>query len=97
MLLSSLFSLCLLISHHLGFGIAEYAEQILARMDFSKLLVDGMLCFLLFAGAFHVDLSDLLKSKWIVGILATFGVLASTLLVGLALCLALAFSALSCR
>ncbi len=89
MLLSSLFSLCLLISHHLGFGIAEYAEQILARMDFSKLLVDGVLCFLLFAGAFHVDLSDLLKSKWIVGILATFGVLASTLLVGLALWLSL--------
>ena len=89
MLLSSLFSLGLLLSHHLGLSTAAYAEEILGRMEFNKLLLDWVLCFLLFAGAFHVDLSELLKSKWMVGFLATFGVLASTLLVGLALWLGL--------
>ena len=82
MLLSSLFSLCVLASHHLGFDTARYAEDVVRQVDFNELLLDGVLSFLLFAGAFHIDLSELLKSKWLVATLATFGVLASTLLVG---------------
>ena len=51
-------------------------------IDFSKTLLEGMLSALLFAGALHVSLSDLAKHKWIVGVLATVGVVTSTLIVG---------------
>lgn len=55
--------------------------QLLAEVDFSRTLMDGMLSFLLFAGALYVDLGDLLPRKWTVAILATIGVLTSTVLV----------------
>ncbi len=42
----------------------------------------GMLCFLLFAGALHIDLEGLLEHKWTIGALATVGVVLSTLIVG---------------
>jgi CPA1 family monovalent cation:H+ antiporter len=42
----------------------------------------GMLCFLLFAGSLHIDLEGLLEHKWIIGTLATVGVLVSTVAVG---------------
>ncbi len=61
----------------------EPAERsLLTSIDFSDTLMNGLLSFLLFAGALHVDLNHLLQRKWTVGLLATFGVLASTLLVG---------------
>ena len=53
------------------------------RIDFNEALMHGMLGFLLFAGALHVDLGDLAKQKKIIAILATLGVAGSTLLVGL--------------
>ena len=91
MLLSSIFSLGWLFSHHLGFNTYAYAEEVLRQIDFNELLMEGVLSILLFAGAFHIDLSELSKSKWTVGFLATFGVLASTVLIGLALWLCLGF------
>ena len=42
----------------------------------------GMLSFLLFAGALHVDISDLLEQKFIILLLATLGVVFSTFLIG---------------
>ena len=44
--------------------------------------MEGMLCFLLFAGALHINFDDLLKSKFHVSTLASFGVLISTLING---------------
>ena len=41
-----------------------------------------MLAFLLFAGALHVDLGLLRSRAWVVGAMATFGVLISTVVVG---------------
>ena len=54
----------------------------LSAIDFNKALMQGMLGFLLFAGALHVDLGDLAGEKWPVAFLAIFGVLASTALIG---------------
>lgn len=54
------------------------------EVEFAPALLQGMLGFLLFAGALHVDLGELLEQKWIVGLLATGGVLISTFLVGIA-------------
>ena len=53
------------------------------RINFNEALMHGMLGFLLFAGALHVDLGDLARQKRIIAILATLGVAGSTVLVGL--------------
>jgi len=42
----------------------------------------GMLGFLLFAGALHVDIGKLRDAKWAIGSMATFGVVLSTFIVG---------------
>jgi CPA1 family monovalent cation:H+ antiporter len=70
----------------LGYGaLREYEVSLLASVDFSEVLMQGMLSLLLFAGALHVDLSELKTYRWQIGILAVFGTLASTLLVGFGL------------
>lgn len=70
----------------LGFGaLHDYEVSLLSSIDFSELLMQGMLSILLFAGALHVDLSELKSCKWQVGILAVFGTLISTALVGFGL------------
>ncbi len=51
-------------------------------VQFAPALLDGMLGFLLFAGALHVDLGDLRAQRGVISFLATIGVLLSTVLVG---------------
>ncbi|WP_249223063.1 hypothetical protein [Noviherbaspirillum sp. L7-7A] len=44
----------------LGFGVLrDFEESLLHKVDFSGLLMEGMLSLLLFAGALQVDLSEL--------------------------------------
>ncbi|MGR3570828.1 cation:proton antiporter [Brevirhabdus sp.] len=65
-----------------GLGIADKMRGIVANVDFSQTLLEGMLGLLLFAGALHVKLSDL-KEEWLVVLLmATIGVGLSTVVVG---------------
>ena len=55
----------------------------LRRADrLQQAVLHGMLGFLLFAGALHIDLDDLARHKWTIALLATVGVVVSTLLVG---------------
>jgi monovalent cation:H+ antiporter, CPA1 family len=56
--------------------------RFLGRIDFNQTLMHGMLSFLLFAGALHLDLGGLLEDKWTIGVLATVGVVISTAVVG---------------
>ncbi len=63
-------------------GLRQYEESLLRSIDFSDVLMQGMLSLLLFAGALHVDLSELKAYRWPVGVLAVFGTLLSTLAVG---------------
>lgn len=58
------------------------AKQHLSSIDFTKTLMHGMLGFLLFAAALHINLADLRRQRLVVGTLATVGVLVSTFLVG---------------
>ncbi len=53
-----------------------------AQIDFSDILLHGMLSFLLFAGALHVDLAELKKRRAIVGLLATASVVIATFVTG---------------
>lgn len=64
--------------------LEEVAAAFLGQIDFNQTLMHGMLSFLLFAGALHVDLEGLLENKWTIGSLATVGVLLSTAIVGVA-------------
>lgn len=81
MLIALLLSLGLIGTTMLGWDMEARAEAILARIDFSELLLHSMLAFLLFAGALHVNLEDLLQQKWIISTLATVGIMISTILV----------------
>lgn len=65
-----------------GLGLAGQVVGFVERLDFGPVLLDGMLSFLLFAGALHVDLDRLAARKWPIGLLATVGVMISTFVVG---------------
>ena len=84
MLISLLFSLLLIILRGVGLDFTQYAGQILNQIDFDKTLMQGLLSYLLFAGALHVNLEDLARQKWLIGTLATIGVVISTFFTGTA-------------
>jgi CPA1 family monovalent cation:H+ antiporter len=62
--------------------VSQWAQRTIQAVDFSETVFHGMLGFLLFAGSLHIDLADIAREKWVIGILATVGVLLSTLMVG---------------
>jgi CPA1 family monovalent cation:H+ antiporter len=83
MLIALLCSLVMILLDYFGIlDIRDQAEVMLSNVDFNKALMNGMLSFLLFAGSLHVSTSDLADMKWTVGLLATAGVMISTLIVG---------------
>lgn len=55
---------------------------VVVNADFQTLLLDGMLSFLLFAGAMHVNIHELSRERWSVLLFSSLGVLISTALVG---------------
>jgi CPA1 family monovalent cation:H+ antiporter len=65
-----------------GLGIQKTIAGAVGEIDFQKALMEGMLSALLFAGAAHVDLTELAERKWAIGLMATVGVLISTFIVG---------------
>jgi len=79
MVISLLFSVVLVVLGKFGFSSGvDYARDIVSQIEFDEALLNGMLAFLLFAGAMHIDLKELLKYKWTIGILASLGVVLST-------------------
>lgn len=62
--------------------LAEQVTAFLAGIDFHATLMEGMLSFLLFAGALHVDWTEMRRGRWPILVLSTIGVLLSTLIVG---------------
>jgi len=82
MIMALLVSLGLVLLGPFSFGLKAEAHRLLANIDFDETLLHGMLSFLLFAGALHVNLADLAKQKWIIGLLATGSVLGSTFSIG---------------
>lgn len=62
--------------------VFETVTAITREFDFSELLVNVMLPFLLFAGAISVNVHELLKDKVTILLLASFGVIFSTFAVG---------------
>jgi CPA1 family monovalent cation:H+ antiporter len=67
-------------------GVCSYSislANMLRKIDFYHLLINGMLSFLLFAGALHVNINDLKDSKWEITSLAIVSTVLSTLLLGI--------------
>ena len=85
LLFSLALSLALVALGKLGFDSRHLGRQAIASIELDRALLDSMLSFLLFAGALHVDLSELARRKWAIGFLASLGVLVSALLAGAAL------------
>lgn len=83
MAISLLGSLAIVLLGSFGFGLEAQAMLLVQSIDFDETLLHGMLSFLLFAGALHVDINRLASQKWIIGSLATAGTIASTFIVGL--------------
>jgi CPA1 family monovalent cation:H+ antiporter len=81
MIISLIISMVIIILGRFGIGFAE-GVSFVNSIDFNQTLMIGMLSFLLFAGALHVDLNELMEYKWEVTILAVFGVIISTVLIG---------------
>lgn len=80
----------------LGYSILnEEASRLLASINFSVVLMQGMLSILLFAGALQVDLRALRDFRWQIGALAVVGTLASTCIVGVAMWLVLPYCAIT--
>ncbi|MEZ5326810.1 MAG: sodium:proton antiporter [Verrucomicrobiales bacterium] len=82
MLISLVFSLALIALGTVNTVVVDQARAILDAVDFDDTLLKIMLGYLLFAGALHVNLDDLKSQRKVIGILATIGVITSTLLTG---------------
>jgi CPA1 family monovalent cation:H+ antiporter len=84
MILALVNAVILLLCKGVAPSIVQLATQLMASIDFDKTLMHGMLGYLLFAGALHVDLGKLKDQRGIVLLLATAGVFVTTGLVGAA-------------
>jgi CPA1 family monovalent cation:H+ antiporter len=83
MVITMVMSLAMVTLGKLGFPAAGDAVlSLLGGVDFDRTLMHGMLSFLLFAGALHVDLGELARHRAIIATLATVGVVFTTFAVG---------------
>jgi monovalent cation:H+ antiporter, CPA1 family len=64
--------------------VSAWGQLAVHSLDFPDLVFHGLLGLLLFAGSLHVDVAGLARARWLVIVLATVGVVISTVLVGLA-------------
>ena len=64
-------------------ALGDSVRGALEQIDFTEALMKGLLAFLLFAGALHVDYSALASHKLVIGAMATLGVLISTGIIAL--------------
>jgi CPA1 family monovalent cation:H+ antiporter len=81
MVLAIALSLALVLFDKAGFGFAVQSERLIGRINFRATLLNGMLSFLLFAGALQVKSTSLRENYVAVAILATVGVALSTVIV----------------
>jgi CPA1 family monovalent cation:H+ antiporter len=82
MLIALLMSLALIGAGHFAPWIHEAAVDLIDQIDFNDALMQGMLCFLLFAGAMHIDLSELKDQRSVIATLAVASVVISMFVFG---------------
>ncbi|TGY50457.1 sodium:proton antiporter [Rodentibacter caecimuris] len=80
---SMLGSLILVLLGYLNwFNLDEIATKVVERIDFKDFLLNGILGFLLFAGALGIKLPVLKNQKWEITTFALFSTFASTFFIG---------------
>lgn len=82
MLVSLNFSLLILAVGYFVPSFKESVAQELSGINFSELLLEGMLSFMLFAGAIHVKYVDLKNESLSIILFSTISVLLSTFIIG---------------
>lgn len=95
MLLALGLSIFIIVGEWVFRTLNELATNLMTEYDFSKVLFQVMLSFLLFAGALELDLRKLGEEKWPILVLATVGVLISTFVAGTAIYFLLPFIGIS--
>ncbi len=82
MLITIVFTLLILGIGYFDKTLLIKEKEFISQIDFKTVLLDGMLSFLLFAGALHTNFEQLKVQRKPIFIFATLGVLASTFLIG---------------
>jgi Na+:H+ antiporter len=82
MLVALAASVVLILCEALGLPLRGTAGRVVEDIHFEQTLMLGMLGYLLFAGALHIELNELAEQRAVVATLATVGVVTSTFLVG---------------
>ena len=82
MIISLVFSLLVVGAGLIFPEVTAFAKNFIGNVDFSHVLLDIMLSFLLFAGALHTDASLMKANRASISVFAVVGVLISALLVG---------------
>lgn len=82
MIISLVFSLVLVLTGNYFPEFYHATEDFVASIDFGEVLVDILLCFLLFAGAMHTDIKALKSNLRSITVFAVIGVILSALITG---------------
>ncbi len=81
MLIGLLMSIALIVVNKVGLYSTESIQHVFASVDFNETVLNGMLSFLLFAGALHVNINKLAELADTIAVLATIGVAISAAIV----------------
>lgn len=84
MLISLIFSILVLITGNFFPFLKDTLTSKLSGINFSELLLESMLSFMLFAGAIHIKYQDLKSEKFSILLFSTISVLISTVIIGYA-------------
>lgn len=82
MVITMLMSIVLIVLGWMNAGITNPLKELILQVDFSTVLLEVMLSFLLFAGAMHTNFDQLKVQRGPILTFATLGVLISTFLIG---------------
>lgn len=86
MVIAMIVSICLVfIGNLITTGPLQDFSTLIGSLNFSEILMNGMLNFLLFAGAIHININDLKEQRLPVIIFSTLSVVISTFVIGFAL------------
>lgn len=83
MLVSLIFSLIIILIGQIYPPLRDLLTSNIKSIDFSELLLEGMLSFMLFAGAIHIKYEDLKSERLAILLFSTVSVILSTFIVGL--------------
>ncbi len=82
MFIAMVFSLGLVALANVWPGMVDRFRGLIGGIDFSELLLEAMLSFMLFAGAIHIKLDELKEQRLPVILFSTLSVVLSTFLIG---------------